>query len=167
MDNLPEVLLTRPQTAVVLTVPIEPGHVYALAFSLEALLCDVQEQNLRLLFDNGAVLVLQGFFSAAADERLFLRLEDGTLLQGRDMATVFLTDPHKFVCDLDGAFLAGEERLSPLLDALPPGPDPPAQPPLSPAPGPSPASGTWPAASLPSLGEETLATEQYLLSLLS
>jgi hypothetical protein len=159
MDNLPEVLLTRPQTAAVVTVPIEPGHIYVLAFSLEALQCDVQEQSLRLVFDNGAILVLQGFFAAAEDD-LFLRLEDGTLLQGRDLAHIFLLDLHKFVCGRDGDFLADEERLSLLLDALPPGPDPPAVPSPSPAPALSPVS-------LPAMGEEALATEQYLLSLLS
>jgi hypothetical protein len=169
MDNLPEVVLARPQAPSVVTVPVEPGHVYALDFSLETLQCEVQDQSLRLLFDNGAILVLEGFFAAADDERLFLRLDDGTLLQGRDVAQMFLLDPQKFVCDLDGSFLAGEESLSSVLDALPPGPEPAAPSPLPSALSPAVSSGAWPAAVVfPSPApEEALTAEQYLLSLLS
>jgi hypothetical protein len=169
MDDLPEILLPKPQAALVLSVAIEPGRVYVLDFPLETLQCDVQEQSLRFLFDDGAVLLLQGFFVAAAAENLFLRLEDGTLLQALDMARIFLLDPQKFVCDLDLGFLAGEENLSSVLEALPPGPDPPASPePLPVVSGASPPalSGTWPV-SAPTLEEEARAAEQYLLPFFS
>jgi hypothetical protein len=115
--------------------------------------------------------VLQGFFAAADDERLFLRLDDGTLLQGKDVAQIFLLDPQKFVCDLDGGFLTGEESLSSVLDALPPGPEPSAPSALPCAAGDSSAAGAgvWPAPVAPPSPalEETMAAEQYLLSLLS
>ncbi|MDR2076198.1 MAG: hypothetical protein LBP61_04615 [Desulfovibrio sp.] len=163
MDTLPEVLLVRPPSSAPVIVPIEPGHVYALDFPLETLQCEVQDHSLRFLFDSGAVLVLQGFLAAAEKENLFLRLEDGTLLQGKDIAQIFFLDLHKFVCDLDG--LMGEESLSSVLDALPPGPDPspPADPP-SPCLSPAASSGAWSAPILPLSLEES--AEQLLLPLL-
>ena len=157
MEALPEVLLVRPQSSAPVAVSIEPGRVYALDFSLETLQCEVQDHSLRFLFDSGAVLVLQGFFAAAEAGGLFLRLEDGTLLRGKDIAQIFSLDLHKFVCDL-----ADEESLSCVLDALPPGPDPPAcaDPFSAPGAGFSPAAGMW-SAPFPAALEET--PEQILL----
>jgi hypothetical protein len=168
MENLPEVLLTRPQTLPAVTVPIEPGHVYALDFPVETLQFEVQAHNLQLLFDNGSILVLQGFFSAAEEENLFLRLEDGTLLQGRDVAHIFLMDLQKFVCDSSGDFPMDEDPLSPLLDALPFGLAPAAsvEPPAFAAPGAA-LSPPLPDFSLPTAPEDAFPTEQYLLYLFS
>ena len=100
-----EITLARPEHAAEVTVTVEPGHVYALNFDIGAAEADVSGQGLVLRFDDGASLVLQNFFAVAAEADFYVRLSDGTLLLGKDMADSFLLDLQNFVCgngvDLD------------------------------------------------------------------
>ena len=100
-----EITLARPEHAAEVTVTVEAGRVYALNFDIGAAEADVSGQGLVLRFDDGASLVLQNFFAVAAEADFYVRLADGTLLLGKDMADSFLLDLQNFVCgngvDLD------------------------------------------------------------------
>ena len=117
-EPMPEVTLAKPADAVPVTVTIAPGHVYGLSFDVAATSADVSGQDLTLHFDDGASIVLQGFFTVAGQADFYVRLEDGSMLLGKDMADSFLLDLENLVCNAGTALEAGDTLAAYLGDTV-------------------------------------------------
>lgn len=92
-----KITLARPEAGQTLQVAVLPGRTYVLEFEPETASYDLRDENIRLCFEDGAVLSLNGFFQATAQSDITLELRDGTLFSGKDVAealTMDLTDFH-------------------------------------------------------------------------
>ena len=115
-EPMPEVTLAKPADAAPVTVAVEPGHIYGLSFDVAATNADVSGQDLTLHFDNGASIVLQGFFTVAGQADFYVRLEDGSMLFGKDLADSFLLDLENIVCNAGTTLEAGDTLAAYLGD---------------------------------------------------
>lgn len=99
MGETPEhiIELSRPVSGSAFREDMEPGCRHMLDFYPEDATFEADGPDLRLTFDDGAVLTLAGFFPALDREDFILELPDGTLLSGRDVReslTLALEDFH-------------------------------------------------------------------------
>lgn len=96
-NTIGKIVLHRPESGQTSQVAMLPGQTYMLDFDLDATTFDRQDADMRLNFDDGAILDLGGFFSAPDTGDFTLQLRDGTLLSGRDVVealTLAIQDFH-------------------------------------------------------------------------
>ena len=109
-----EITIGMPETSTAATVAVKPGYTYSLGFDPGAVESDVEGPSLVFRFDNGSSLVLQDFFIVAAQDDFYLRLADGALLSGKDVADSFLLNLQDFACGA-GGLLEADDGLAPYL----------------------------------------------------
>ncbi|MDR2668692.1 MAG: hypothetical protein LBC14_01905 [Desulfovibrio sp.] len=108
-----EVELFRPPAGESRQVAIRPGQAYVLDFEPYTADFTLDGADLYLNFDNGAVLSLKDFMTAASSGDFTLRLPDGVQISGKDTAES-LTLPVQ-------SFHTEEPSILPPADAVHPG----------------------------------------------
>lgn len=96
-EEASKITVTRPEAGSAAQVLTEPGRVYALSFDHLTASFEPSDQDMRLSFPDGAVLTLQGFCTATAENDITLELEDGTQFSGAELVealSVSLQDFH-------------------------------------------------------------------------
>jgi hypothetical protein len=94
-----KVALLRPQAGEAMQIVIRPGHTYLLDFEPYTAEAALDGPDLCLSFDNGAVLSLKDFLTAASGGDFILRLPDGTQISGKDTAESLTMPLEKFHTD--------------------------------------------------------------------
>ncbi|MDR0826946.1 MAG: hypothetical protein LBN33_03585 [Desulfovibrio sp.] len=123
-ETVEKIRIPKPQAGQAVQIGMRSGQTYLLDFEFDA--ADVQpgDRDVRISFDDGAILFLKGFFPALDGGDFALQLPDGALLSGKDMAealTLVVGDfhPEQPCLTLDPAILS-----SPSPDLPLPGPEP-------------------------------------------
>lgn len=91
-EGLLEVVLHRPVSGEHVAVPVETGHIYIFAFDLYDAEIEAKEGSLKLAFGDGGAILLKDFFPVAEKGTFLIQLEDGTQLDAKDVADVFMLD---------------------------------------------------------------------------
>lgn len=81
--------IQKPAAGQTQEVNVLPGGNYVLGFSLDAATFDSHDGDVRVDFDDGAVISLHDFMRASEKEDFTLELPDGTRLSGKDVAEMF------------------------------------------------------------------------------
>jgi hypothetical protein len=104
---MPENLrIARPQAGQSLQYVMRAGRTYALDFAPETATLEHSGGDVRLYFDDGGAVSLKGFFQVLGEGDFTLRLPDGALVSGKDMAEVLNTTLEDFQTDGAGFSLA-------------------------------------------------------------
>lgn len=116
-DASGKIMVAQPEAGEIRQVAVRPGMTYQLGFYPDSADFALQDADVRVSFEDGAILALTGFFSISGD--FLLELPDGTTLSGKDVADALSMDLKDFHTngdippDLDSADSA---LAVPLLD---------------------------------------------------
>ncbi|MDR2800427.1 MAG: hypothetical protein LBB52_04065 [Desulfovibrio sp.] len=89
LPEVPENLrIARPQAGQSLLYVMRAGQTYTFDFAPETATIEHSGSDVRLYFDDGGAVSLKGFFQALNEGDFTLRLPDGVLVSGRDVAEV-------------------------------------------------------------------------------
>lgn len=78
------IVLNKPPSGQASTIAISGGRVYTLAFYAANPLWELDEDDATVRFDDGAVLLLRGFVSAALGAGFVLELPGGEMIDAAD-----------------------------------------------------------------------------------
>ena len=111
-----KVIIPVPDAGRSLLFVVQADTVYLLGFSPDAATFDQVGGDVKIVFDNGGEIVLQDFFPVAEAREFTLELQDGTLISGRELASVLAMSLKDF--HTDGADAYAQETSGALF---PPG----------------------------------------------
>ena len=81
-----KITVLKPDSGSESTVAIQHGQTYVFDFFPEVASTECEGKDVRLVFDDGARILLQNFLSEASAGEFYLELPDGSLLLGKDVA---------------------------------------------------------------------------------
>ena len=119
-----KVIIPVPDAGSSLLFAMQADTVYLLGFSTETATFDQVGADVKVVFDNGGEIILQNFFPVVETRDFTLELQDGTLISGRDMASVLAMSLKDFHTDGADSYAQGTSDAFPSGDtetACPPG----------------------------------------------